>query len=320
MASAAPPVRQAMQALVDERFVIRVPGKGSFVRDIHQVRALNLTVLIDLLPESHWSPFLHDIIQGLRMAAKQMHQPCNLSFVFQNFNETLDYDFLNDISKDGIIFVPINLEGVTYLNNLASSPLHCKVISYYRKLENPRISQFYMDHETGAFRATKYLLSQGYRQMVLMMETPQDANIDMQERLGGCLKAYKEAGVNSEYFSVLRSGFFYESVAHDLDRIVKTKKPEVLLVSGEILTRSVIHFLESQNLKIPDDISILFFDDSEEAKMHAPKLTTVRQINPLGTRMVLERFINELRNPNLEPVSVALKPELVIRDSCKNML
>jgi DNA-binding LacI/PurR family transcriptional regulator len=98
---------------------------------------------------------------------------------------------------------------------------------------------------------------------------------------------------------------------------LRTQKVEMLIVSGELLARSVIRFIESRRLKIPDDISTIFFDDCEEFKMYSPKLTAVRQINSLGTHMALERLVNELRNPGLETISIALKPELVIRDSCK---
>ena len=314
------PVRQAMRSLVDEHFLTRVPGKGTFVRDIRQVRALKITVLIDLLPENYWNPFLQDIIQGLRLAAKQMSRPCNLSFVFRSFNETLDFDFLNSFGGDGMIFVPINSQGVNFLNELTPGLLKCKAISYYRKLENSRISQLYMDHETGAFRMTKYLLGQGQCKMALLTETSLSTQIDSQSRMKGCLRAYKEMGVDADLLYVLKSGVFYESIASDLDRLLRTQKIEVLLVSGELLARSVLRFIESRKLKIPEDISILFFDDCEDFKTYSPKLTAVRQINPLGTHMALERLVNELQNPGLDPISISLKPELVIRDSFKTLL
>lgn len=314
------PVRQAMRSLVDEHYLTRVPGKGTFVRDIRQVRALQVTVLVDLLPENYWNPFLQDIIQGLRLAAKQMNRPCNLSFVFQSFNETLDYDFLNSSSGDGIIFVPINSQGVNFLNDLAPGMLKCKAISYYRKLENSRISQLYMDHETGSFRMIKYLLGQGHRRMLLLMETSLSTQIDSQDRMKGCLRAYKETGVDADSLYILKSGVFYESIAADLDRLLRTQKVEVLLVSGELLARNVLRFIESRKLKIPDDISIIFFDDCEDFKTYSPKLTAVRQVNSMGTHMALEQLLNELRNPSLDPIRISLKPELVIRDSCKTFI
>src|SRR5262249_52540514 len=69
-------------------------------------------------------------------------------------------------------------------------------------------------------------------------------------------------------------------------------------------------------LQIPDDISILGFDDIPQASMAYPKLTTVRQPLEQMGRVAVKMLLEQIENQNRPPRRVTLATQLVIRDSC----
>lgn len=318
------PVRQAMDALVKERLIVRMPGRGSFVSEtakpsntLKGTQALNITVAVDLLPELQWLPFLQDIIQGLNQAAAKTHPTCRLSFVFHQLNAESGYEILDRPYMDGLVLIPLLSDGINFLNGLTSGQLKCPVMSFFRRLDTSHISQFYVDHEEGSFRAANYLLGQGHRDMALLLIAPAEERVDSHERMDGALRAYRQAGLNTDSLSILESSPSYDSISHVLgEALAGANRPTAILVGGQVLVQPTLKLINSRGLSVPKDISLIVFDDSQEAQIHEPPLTVVRQPCVRGTRMALERFINEIRNNQLEPVRVALKPELVIRDSC----
>lgn len=72
-------------------------------------------------------------------------------------------------------------------------------------------------------------------------------------------------------------------------------------------------------LRVPEDVSIIGFDNTILASVTSPPLTTVAQpIEDLGRRAV-DLLIDELKNEENSPQKIVLKPELVIRDSTGNV-
>ncbi|MNW67176.1 HTH-type transcriptional regulator DegA [compost metagenome] len=73
-------------------------------------------------------------------------------------------------------------------------------------------------------------------------------------------------------------------------------------------------------LRVPEDVSIIGFDNTILASVTSPPLTTVAQpIEELGHRAV-DLLIEELKDERKEPQKIVLKPELVIRDSAGRVL
>jgi LacI family transcriptional regulator len=101
-----------------------------------------------------------------------------------------------------------------------------------------------------------------------------------------------------------------------VQQLLAQKRPFTALVSfNDIAAIGAIRAFRDHNIRVPEDISVVGFDDIQSAAFHNPSLTTIRQpLHNMGTtaaRILLER----LRGTKDYPEQIAIVPELIIRES-----
>jgi DNA-binding LacI/PurR family transcriptional regulator len=108
----------------------------------------------------------------------------------------------------------------------------------------------------------------------------------------------------------------YESVT----KFVEIKnRPEAVFVYKDMAALGFQEGLLQHGFKIPDDVAVIGFDDIERAQYASIPLTTIRQpINEIGHNTV--EMLSNLIEGNNQSKRILLKPELVVRASCKNNL
>jgi LacI family transcriptional regulator len=91
--------------------------------------------------------------------------------------------------------------------------------------------------------------------------------------------------------------------------------PTLIFASNDIMAMAAMDAVRERGLRVPEDISVLGFDDIPQASLVRPALTTVRQpleqMGRVATQMLLEIF----KNPESKPKRIELPTELIIRDS-----
>ncbi|NUT34350.1 MAG: LacI family DNA-binding transcriptional regulator [Hamadaea sp.] len=129
---------------------------------------------------------------------------------------------------------------------------------------------------SGALDATRHLLDLGHRRIGVLSGPVKD--LSSRARLDGFRAAMDEAGVPFDQ-SLLRSGMFTFEQGRDLAlELLRLPDPPSAVVCGDDLQAlGVYEAARIQSLRIPDDLSVVGFDDVEPAAWCAPPLTTVRQ-------------------------------------------
>lgn len=211
----------------------------------------------------------------------------------------------------GMVVISARKEGLDEVIELAQGlPLvFCKAgpekFGYRIKLEN----------ETAAYRATHQLLSLGHKKIAHF--TGPHGLIDSDERQLGFEKAMKEAGLSSD---MIYEGDWSADSGYNLGKtlIASGKKFTAVFAGNDKMALGLIHALNQNGLAVPQDVSIIGFDDLEESKHFRPALTTVRQdFGEFGSRaiaMLRAQMVGD-REPKFEPIN----PELVIRSSCSRV-
>ncbi|MGZ8882219.1 MAG: LacI family DNA-binding transcriptional regulator [Nitrososphaeraceae archaeon] len=214
---------------------------------------------------------------------------------------------------DGIIIVPTG-KNVGYINNLLQSNI--KIVLVDRLIEGVDCDAVLVDNEKGAYTAVKYLIDKGYKKIAII-----DGLIDTttgKERLKGYLRALNENNIprNDDFIKIKdfkkRSGIVF---ANEL--LENKNKPEAIFVANLELTLGAILSIKSLGLKIPDDIAVIGFDDSDWAQILEPPLTTISQpVYDLGTTAA-EMLIKNIENDNSkkEKLIVKFNTKLIERDS-----
>ncbi len=172
------------------------------------------------------------------------------------------------------------------------------------------------DNGEGAFDAVKYLAGLGHRRIGIVagrLEVSTGA-----DRLEGYERALSDHGipVNQELVAIAD---FKRETAHEKARHMLSleRRPTALFVCNNVMTAGVMAAIRELRLRVPEDISVVGFDDSDWAALMNPSLTVVAQgIDELGQRAadLLLRRIS--RGPVKNPRRIMVKPRLIVRDSC----
>lgn len=131
-----------------------------------------------------------------------------------------------------------------------------------------------IDDARAAYDGTKFLLGMGHRRIGLLGGDPSSVNVAVR-RKEGYLRAMREAGCTPV---VANGTFFYDSAATGLHALL-AQDPDltaVFAVSDEMAT-GVIHELQRRGRRVPEDVSVLGFDDTPTARHVQPELSTVAQ-------------------------------------------
>jgi DNA-binding LacI/PurR family transcriptional regulator len=170
-----------------------------------------------------------------------------------------------------------------------------------------------IDNVAGALAATRYLLSLGH-QTVHHLAGPTNSQ-DAEERVAGWSQALRAAG--APRCDPVR-GDWSARCGYDLaPRLAQLPGATAVFCANDQMALGMLRALSEREIRVPDDVSVVGFDDIPESAFFQPPLTTVRQdFSELGRRAL--RLIVELINGDRPPsLGISVPPELVIRASAR---
>ena len=182
--------------------------------------------------------------------------------------------------------------------------------------QHPKLSSVTIDDEGGAARAAEHLLSLGHRRFAfltlpLMSDARELGYSIVSERLRGWERALESAGVNPASVVRLEAENAEERACAALfDAGGLPEDVTALLCMSDRLALGACHALRELGVRVPEDVSVVGFDDIPAAGQHQPGLTTVHQNAYQKGRLAAELV---LRQP--EVVSARLEAELVVRQT-----
>ncbi|MDY7030154.1 MAG: LacI family DNA-binding transcriptional regulator, partial [Spirochaetota bacterium] len=184
-------------------------------------------------------------------------------------------------------------------------------------VDNEQISSVYSDFREGAKLAIEHLINLGYRRIACV--TGSDRYIENREKVTGYLEKMRTANlpiyphylihgdddINSGYLSALK--------VQKLD-----PKPEALFICNDLMAIGAIHSLQKAGIRVPDEMSVIGYDNIVMGSFIDPKLTTISwpvyKMGVIAARILLDEINTEPGKVRVQ--RVLLKPKLKIRQSC----
>ena len=166
----------------------------------------------------------------------------------------------------------------------------------------------------GGVEATEHLLALGHRR-IGFIQGPPDALVSV-ARLHGYHAMLHRAGVPDDP-ALLRSGeFTYEAgLAAGRELLLLPERPTAVFASNDLQALGVIEAARSRALRVPEDLSVVGFDDMAPAQWSAPPLTTVRQPFAEMGRVAVLNLLSLVEDEQLAAPRVELATQLVVRES-----
>ncbi len=175
------------------------------------------------------------------------------------------------------------------------------------------LSYLDVDNRGGACQAVSHLLRSG-RQRIATITGPQNM-------VGGIhrYQGYQDA-LHDHNIPVIpelvAEGDFTDASGYACMQRLLPHKPDAVFAASDTMALAAIRAIQEHDLRVPDDIAVVGFDDIPQASRGRPTLTTVRQpITRMGS-MAAETLINMIESGSGLPRQTVLSGELVIRDSC----
>lgn len=169
-----------------------------------------------------------------------------------------------------------------------------------------------------SYDATEYLIKLGHRKIAMISGPRRLSGRAMMKWKGyrECLTDHRiqyESSLVIEKFHTLSSGL-------EATRILLKRKPTAILCGTDVLAIGAMKGIQDIGLIVPDDISIMGYNDSEYARFTTPSLTSVSVPAYEMGKMCSEVLINIIEGKIDEPQKIILETKLVIRDSCGPVL
>ena len=182
------------------------------------------------------------------------------------------------------------------------------------------VDTFLPDNFTGGLQATQYLLAHGHSRILHITSTARARRLTLHQRFEGYRVALQEAGIPFD------RGLYLESV---LDVEVVRAEVHKLLASGcqfsgvfcanDEAAIGAMRALQDMGKRVPEDVSVIGFDDIATAALLTPALTTLhvdcKGMGMLATRRLIDRFLD----PDCTPIRVELTCKLIERQSVDRM-
>ena len=186
-----------------------------------------------------------------------------------------------------------------------------------RKCPHPNASSVIVDNFTGGFVATEHLIKLGHRDIVHV--TTHQARVDGEERLNGYKSALEKYRLKEKCW-IEKGDITAESGYKVMTNILKKgKRPTAVFAFNDISALGVMRAIRNQELRIPENIAVVGFDDIPIAAHFDPALTTMRQPQEEMGRKGAELLMKSIEKgkENTQGDNIVLEAKLIIRKSSR---
>lgn len=174
----------------------------------------------------------------------------------------------------------------------------------------------------GTYEIVSFLIKQGHRKIAFFCDEKEPTSSNRQ-RFQGFLKALETYKILFDeedfYYLPIEKNLRYE-VLRQFARGVKQNSYTAGFFCSDLLASEAVNVFFSQNLKVPDDLSVAGFDDNIYARLTRPMLTTVRQSPTEKGREAVKLLMKRIYGQEVLVNSLQLPTELIVRDSVRNIV
>lgn len=168
----------------------------------------------------------------------------------------------------------------------------------------------------GGYLAGRYLIEMGHTDILYLAECDENADA---YRWKGMKKAMTEQGIScGEEHRIMLSHYEKVRLRSYQELMPEFLKSGALFFSADYLAVEFINYCTDKGINVPEQVSVVGFDDNMLARIVRPKLTTIRQCNRDKVAVAFEKLMQVMNNQTVGETDIKLPVELIIRDSVKN--
>ncbi|ABR30626.1 LacI family transcriptional regulator [Thermosipho melanesiensis] len=193
-----------------------------------------------------------------------------------------------------------------------------EIINFYRELEKPfllldhyipgeKIDCIVTNGYDGAYFVTNYLIKKGFKK-IYHIHGPL-YSYGFKSRFEGYRNAMEDANLIPRFFE-------YDDVNDNMSEVINSIDiPEAIFASNDITAMRIIRELRKRNIRVPEDVSVIGFDDILSAKDFDPPLTTLKVFKDEMGSLAAKRIYELLVGHDVHPILISLFTKFIKRKS-----
>ncbi|MBD1569561.1 HTH-type transcriptional repressor PurR [Aliivibrio sp. S10_S31] len=280
----------------------------------------NTTRTIGMLVTQSFNPFFAEVMHGVEnYCYKQGYTlfMCNTEGDLEKQKHYLR--MLAEKRVDGLLVMcsDLNEQLLTLLEKNTELPM---VIMDWGP-DSPRTDKIIDNSEEGGYLATKHLIENGHTHIACI--TGQADKVTCKERVRGFERAHADANLSFNPEWILEGDFECASASKAVDKILsieESKRPTALFCFNDIMALAAISKIQQSGLRVPEDISVIGYDNIELSAYFSPPLTTIHQPKRRVGKTAVEILLERIKDKDHERRIFEMQPEVVTRSSVLNRL
>ena len=264
-----------------------------------------------ILPDNA-NPYFAEVVRGIEDTSFSL----GYSVMLCNSDNDLDKERLYTnvlIEKQvaGIIFVAAGLSEEN-IHNLQRRGVPSVLVD--RQVSGVEIDSVFADNQSGGFLAANHLLSMGHTS-IACISGPRGVR-SSSERIAGFRQALEAAGIEPNPMGVIVGDFQYQSGYAAAKKLLHAAdRPSAIFACNDLMAIGAYRCAHENQLRIPQDLSIIGFDDIPLSEFTNPQLTTIHQSKVKMGAQAAELLLGRITNGSLSTRQVIVPVRLVVRAS-----
>jgi DNA-binding LacI/PurR family transcriptional regulator len=303
------PVAEATRRRVTEAVARLAYEPNAVARSL--VSAATHTIGI-LLPDIS-NPFFPELVKGVQLLADdRRYTLLLLNTEGDSTREASALSTLRGKRVDGLVMVGLSA-GPEQVGEMLGTDIPVVVLD--RAMRPGTYTVVRLDHARGAAMAMEHLLGLGHRK-IAYIAGPRGLELSRQ-RIGAYRTALREAGLDVDPRLVLGGDFTEVGGSAAAEQLLASRIAfTAVFAANDLSAIGAIRALRTHGRRVPEDVSVIGFDDIHLAGYVTPALTTIRQPTYAMGRRAAELLIDAIEGAgSLTPQTVLFQPELVVRES-----
>lgn len=271
--------------------------------------------MIGLIIPDNSNPFYAEVARAIEdagFAAGYSVILCNTDLTEEKQQAYVDALLSHQV--DGMILIDMSLTGPRTVEYLRAEKLPVVLANITAPV--PDVDQVMVDDHRGGYLAGQYLVHLKHRRIGCITLTRSFSY--EAERIVGFREALTEAGIElSEKQFAMGNGRYDSGYKAMQDLFQRCPDLTAIFVFNDLMALGAMNALRAQGLQIPDDISIIGYDDIFYSSTFEPALTTIAQpITAIGQECIA-LLLERIHDPEKQPSRIMLPVKLIERSSCR---
>lgn len=234
--------------------------------------------------------------------------------------ETINLNYLTSRSIDGLI-VSVSAETTDFSGFRELFDRGMPIVFFDRIVTEINTHKVTVDSHRGAYEATMHLVNNGYRRIAAVAGS--ESLSITRDRMAGYAAALTESNLPVDESLMLHckhGGLIREEVDEAIGKLMEPgEKPDAILALSDKLTTGCLRVLKARNIRVPDQMGLIGFSNSDLTELIDPSLSIIKQpafdMGEISTKLLLQMI--EAKRPPTEFETKSLAPQLIIRQSSR---